>query len=130
MNTPAQSVRFVVLFHACREGDHYDLMIESGERLATWKIFDPPESAAGRPLSAQRIGEHRRTYLDYEGPVSGHRGHVTRHDAGRCLVHRQSPEAWELNFFGDNLAGRFILERLGPDDHSWRLRSVSRIPSG
>lgn len=130
MNNSVPDVRFVVLFHTCPQGDHFDLMIESGERLATWKISDPPESAAERPLPCRRIGDHRRMYLDYEGPISGDRGRVTQSDAGRCVVIQKSDDVWDLTFSGSRLAGRYILERIGLDDQSWLLRFVSRMPNG
>jgi len=38
------------------------------------------------PLLIERIANHRLLYLDYEGPVSGDRGHVTRWDWGEYRV--------------------------------------------
>lgn len=38
------------------------------------------------PLDIERIANHRLLYLDYEGPVSGGRGHVTRWDWGEYRV--------------------------------------------
>ena len=71
--------RFVVLRHELPPGSqrqsHYDLMLEADGILRTWACEQLP--ALGQTISAQRLPDHRLTYLDYEGPVSG-RGEVTR----------------------------------------------------
>ena len=71
--------RFVVLEHD-HPRLHWDLMLEAGETLRSWRLAEPP--AVDRVIAAERIGDHRRAYLDYEGPVSGGRGSVKRFDAG------------------------------------------------
>lgn len=136
--------RFVVLRHEDREGLHFDLMIESGERLATWKFPTAPESVSAGAAAAsslhwppvlhgRRIGDHRRAYLTYEGPVSGDRGHVTRHDEGTCRVDRpvaydrepaelsDSVERWCIEFCGRLLRGRFELVRDDDQGSGWSL---------
>lgn len=73
--------RFVILEHDWPER-HWDLMLEAGDVLRTWRLASPPEP--GQSVSATAIGDHRPHYLDYEGPVSGNRGTVKRWDAGVC----------------------------------------------
>lgn len=116
--------RFVILFHAHpTEGDHYDLMIEDGASLATWRIEQSPDSlAAGQSIACQPIGDHRLAYLEYEGPVSGDRGHVTRHDAGNCTMSDRSSSPTRLLFDGGRLKGRFVMERVESTPDQWRLR--------
>lgn len=111
---------FVVLHHADRQGAHYDLMIDRGEHLATWKSSQPPEEAQASPLTCQRIGDHRRMYLEYEGPVSGDRGTVRRHDSGSCEVRVQAVDRWHIQFHGERLIGDYELARMA--DGSWELR--------
>jgi len=123
MPPPAES-RFVVLEHKEAEGSHYDLMIDIGEALATWKCLQPPEHALTSPLSCQRIADHRRRYLDYEGPISGDRGHVRRHDQGLCAVCVKEPERWQVTFQGQRLTGRFDLLEPSQGDDLWCLRST------
>jgi hypothetical protein len=79
------AVRYVVLRHTGFGEPHYDLMFESapGSLLMTWRAADWPP-AAGDVLT--RIGDHRRDYLDYEGPVSNDRGQVHRVQSGTCQV--------------------------------------------
>jgi hypothetical protein len=71
--------RYVILEHA-HHGVHYDLMLEVAGVLWTWRLAEPPRAGVRQP--AERSFDHRLLYLDYEGPVSGDRGHVTRWDAG------------------------------------------------
>lgn len=107
--------RFVILEHDHPQL-HWDLMLESGELLATWRLPTPP---AFGTRAATRIGEHRRMYLDYEGPVSGDRGRVTRWDFGSYDEIEKTAERWTLDFDGQRLRGRATLQRLRGDE--WQL---------
>lgn len=53
---------------------HWDLLLDNGETLTTWRLLQRPAGDAWIP--AERLPDHRRIYLDYEGPVSGDRGVV------------------------------------------------------
>lgn len=59
--------------------------------LVTFRVQDRPDSADISAFAAQRIGDHRRVYLDFEGDVSGGRGRVERVAAG--VVERLSEGA-------------------------------------
>jgi hypothetical protein len=76
---------YVVLHHTGFGEPHYDLMVESarGASLTTWRCSNWP-IVAGDILT--QIGDHRREYLDYEGPVSGNRGEVRRVAKGDCTI--------------------------------------------
>lgn len=132
MTSDEQLVRFVVLRHDHPSGLHYDLMIEQDEALATWRCATTPESVPPGGLELERIGDHRCAYLDYEGPVSGDRGSVARHDAGRCGVAREPSGTWSVHFQGEKLTGHWRLEpEQGSARQSWRLRAVAKCgPSG
>ncbi|MFO1094461.1 MAG: DNA polymerase ligase N-terminal domain-containing protein [Planctomycetaceae bacterium] len=71
--------RYVILTHD-HPFPHWDLMLESGGVLRTWRLLNEP--ATGRRVPAERLADHRLKYLDYEGPVSGGRGIVARWDYG------------------------------------------------
>jgi len=71
--------RFVILTHD-HPVLHWDLMLDFGEALRTWRLLAEPE--VGADIPAEALPDHRRAYLDYEGPVSGGRGTVTRWEAG------------------------------------------------
>jgi hypothetical protein len=101
-------MRFVVLEHD-HPVLHWDLMLEAGAVLQTWRLAAPPEVTAG-PIEATPLGDHRRMYLDYEGPVSGNRGAVKRWDAGTFSDEIEStPASRRLRFAGARLTGTWRL---------------------
>lgn len=120
--------RFVIQLHATGEGSHYDLMIESGPALATWRLGCLPTGlGAGESIPAEALGDHRREYLSYEGPVSGDRGTVKIAAAGRCRVLTQSDSLWRVELCGRRVRGVFTLRRLGSG--RWKL-SADAEPAG
>ncbi|MCA9254099.1 MAG: hypothetical protein KDA33_00615 [Phycisphaerales bacterium] len=124
MQFPKAKGRFVVLFH-CHpgEGDHFDLMIERGAALATWRVEAPIEACSERgSLDCRRLDDHRAAYLEYEGPISGNRGVVSRHDAGEFEILEQSPGRLVIHFSGNRTRGGFVLEVVEGADDQWRLR--------
>jgi DNA polymerase Ligase (LigD) len=74
--------RYVILEHD-HPTRHWDLMLESGGVLRTWRLAEPPRP--GVSVAAEASFDHRPAYLDYEGPVGG-RGTVTRWDGGTYEV--------------------------------------------
>jgi hypothetical protein len=72
--------RFVILEHD-HPVVHWDLMLEAGAALRTWRLARAP-STPGEVIDALALPDHRLFYLDYEGQVSGGRGVVKRWDAG------------------------------------------------
>lgn len=117
-----RSARFVVLRHAVHDDTHFDLMIQMGEALATWKFRDRPERTTPVPVTCHRIADHRLVYLDYEGPISKDRGHVSRHDAGDCIFDWAGETALNVHFRGQLLQGSFRLEQ--PSPQGWFLRRL------
>jgi hypothetical protein len=105
--------RFVILEHDHPQL-HWDLMLEFGEALRTWRLAEPPEP--GRTVAAEAIGDHRRLYLDYEGPVSGNRGQVRRWDSGTYegeLPVGAAPDSrTRITLHGERVRGEAILEYL------------------
>lgn len=112
----------MILWHQIEAKDafdrktHFDLMLESGESLRTWAVDRWPLNV-GESCAALPLANHRIAYLDYEGPVSGDRGQVTRVEHGTfrvtsetgnqvslCLeLSRQTNPAAKLNvFLSDN----------------------------
>jgi len=92
--------RFVILEHDF-PALHWDLMLECGAVLRTWRLGAPP--APGQSVRAEQALDHRRMYLDYEGPVGGERGRVRRWDSGTYR--------WEMHDPADaDASGRLVLE--------------------
>jgi hypothetical protein len=116
---------FVVLEHDHPQL-HWDLMLEVGEVLWTWRLAGPPTS--GQVVAGVRTFDHRRVYLDYEGPISGNRGSVKRYDRGEYDWLERAPESLSVLLRGQCLAGRLCLRCLGGDDWQAELNPEESIP--
>ncbi|MDP7275841.1 MAG: DNA polymerase ligase N-terminal domain-containing protein [Planctomycetaceae bacterium] len=113
--------RFVILSHD-RPFQHWDLLLEidAGSPLLTWRILDDPGEGTG--WRAEPLPDHRREYLDYEGPISGDRGTVTRWDAGDWIavepVRSLVDDGGILEVRGTRWQCRL---RLSPGDQFWTI---------
>jgi hypothetical protein len=123
--------RFVLLRHECPPElgapSHWDLMLENGPALATWRLFDLPAPAPSS-VSATKLADHRLEYLEYEGPLSGGRGDVRRIDAGQFEDIDISGTRWQVRFVGTVLEGPAVLEFRGGEAWTLRLPSESSAP--
>ena len=113
--------RFVILHHQTADGEHWDLMLEHGDLLATWQLLREPTDRASLPIPAKRIGDHRKAYLDYEGPIRGDRGHVRRVDAGTMLIRELRAGEFIFALHGQRLSGTF---RLTGGESGWLLEAL------
>jgi len=114
--------RFVILHHRLENSEHWDLMLEQGDVLLTWQLPREPVDRSSFPIPARRIGDHRKAYLDYEGPLSGGRGEVRRVDAGAVRIDVASEGRFQISLTGSRLHGRFTLERAA--DGGWTLETL------
>lgn len=94
--------RFVILEHDWPER-HWDLLLEAGEVLRAWRLLAEP--GPGRSVPAEPNFDHRSMYLDYEGPLTGGRGRVTRWDAGEFEWEQADAQCVMLH--GAKLNGQF-----------------------
>ena len=125
--------RYVILHHSGHGPEHYDLMLECDEALATWQFPQNPFAAEAPPdffdqLPCCRLADHRKAYLTYEGPVSGGRGEVRRVASGTCDILEAAADRWvfALSEGGeDGPAGRFeLIHETGSAADAWWLRRV------
>ncbi|MFH0974253.1 MAG: DNA polymerase ligase N-terminal domain-containing protein [Spirochaetota bacterium] len=107
-------MRFVIQHHAGKD-EHYDLMIEQSDAdaLLTWKIglADMNLLLSGSHVNAERLADHRKEYLDYEGPVSKGRGSVRIFDRGECTPLTEKDNASGFMLEGRKLAGNIMLKK-------------------
>ncbi len=94
-------------------------MLERGGVLATWALPQPPDSADA--ILVEALPDHRLAYLDYQGPISGGRGSVTRWDRGTCRVTHQSDAELAVRLAGGKLTGRATLTRLPGEAGRWQF---------
>jgi hypothetical protein len=111
--------RFVILQHDCPEGPHYDFMVEVEGSLRTWSLSEPPTPGVECPC--RLLADHRLAYLDYEGPISGDRGSVTRWDRGTCQIRQKSDRQWTVRLAGERLAGDATVRRATAEGQWWFL---------
>lgn len=98
--------------HFLSDTEHWDLCLDLGETLATWRISRDPRTTPDKKTHnwpARRIVDHRRAYLEYEGPISGNRGEVQRVDQGTWTPIEQGPIIWVVRLDGTGLKGVYRL---------------------
>ncbi len=126
-HTESKRVRFVILHHAPIPGEdeqvgfkeHWDFMVEDGNGLATWQLFENPLEQPPSTIPAKRIGQHRKAYLEYEGPVSKGRGEVRKIEFGWCSVQSASTTDWSIELDGKVLGGQIELRCKGDTLWTW-----------
>jgi len=119
---------FVILAHSGHGPVHYDLMLERGASLATWRLPSPPaDLPLGRAVNAPRLPNHRTAYLTYEGPVGQGRGRVRRVDAGTCEDISIDRQRWVIRLTGRT--GQILLELCCTgDEDDWTVRRITASP--
>src|SRR5205814_1240580 len=104
-------LRYVILWHHDIADPHYDLMFETLPRsdLATWRSPTWPIESA---VEVERLKDHRRFYLEYEGDLSDRRGRVDRVGGGSCDVHIGEGGLWTINILTGGTPGRFTIRQI------------------
>ena len=105
-------------------GLHWDFMLQWGGVLRTWALAQPP--APGIRIEAERLFDHRLKYLDYEGPISGDRGAVTRWDSGQYELLEQRDDLICVRLDGNRLKGKAVLNAKVPDAWQFYLEPDSQ----
>ena len=104
-------------------------MLEQADALLTWELQQLPKCWATvlgleefnlDTVSALPLPDHRTLYLDYEGPLTENRGHVTRCDCGDYYLIKQNESSLEFTLAGKKLAGQVRLVRHGDQ---WQLEA-------
>jgi hypothetical protein len=112
-----EPLRYVILHHTGVADPHFDLMFETvpGGALATFRcpIWPIAEAAAITPL-----GDHRREYLEHEGPVSGGRGEVRRVAGGTYRTVSRTDERWQI-VLDESVS--LTVRRSSRDGSRWRV---------
>lgn len=124
--TAMQPLRFAIHHHTGYGADHWDMMLEVGDNLRTFQLTAMPTGDRHRPIPAERIADHRKAYLTYEGPVSRGRGRVAIVASGTYETLNESDDEWTIRFDGgEGLIGTFTLVRREPKNvwpELWELR--------
>jgi hypothetical protein len=102
--------RFVILTHDW-PAPHWDFLVEAGGVLRAWRLLAEPR--AGTDITAEPNFDHRLLYLDYEGPLSGNRGSVSRWDAGHAEWVADELERVVIELRGAKLTGCAVIRHSG-----------------
>ena len=120
---------FVIILHTGFGPDHYDLMLETGEALATWQLErDCLGLGPGEGLTARKLPDHRLAYLNCQGPVSGGRGRVVRVRAGTYETLDSGPDRLVVRLDSPGVSATFGLSRgtePGQPGDNWL---ITRLP--
>ncbi len=105
---------FAILEHATAGGVHWDFLIEMGaeQPLAAWRLAASPLSESG-DIPAERIADHRRVYLEYEGEIRGGRGVVRRVERGTACVRVLEGPRLSAKLLGRTLRGEARIDLAG-----------------
>ena len=116
--------RYVLLTHD-HPFPHWDLLLETGEVCRAWRLLEEP--GCNREIAAEPLPDHRRLYLDYEGPVSGNRGSVERWDSGTYSTVSESAAALVVRLNGQRGLGVGQLTSAS-DGVRWLFQATESVP--
>ena len=103
-----EAKKFVVQRHERQnEPTHWDLMLEAGDFLETYRIGEPPEEWGREPIEAVRIFDHPMKFLTYQGSVNKGKGSIKIADSGTFSVVSQNEDQLILEISGVILKGEF-----------------------
>ncbi len=112
-------------------GHHFDWMLaRAGDAgpLITFRCRARIDVECAPGASLERLPDHRRHYLTFEGELSRNRGRVTRVATGRCNIIRESSDRLELDAAWEGAPSRRIVIRQSTPDVVWIIHSVTQPP--
>lgn len=126
--------RTVVLRHDLPDGSfHYDWLLERPDqpegRLLAFRLGSRPDAHPPLSLQGERSFDHRRLYLDFEGPISGGRGRVARCARGRVHHLEEHPDRISgVIEFGHGRSRFSMWAEPGTDQWSVEISQVASPP--
>jgi hypothetical protein len=118
-----ESKKFVVQKHWKEsEPTHWDLMLESGYFLETYRLAESPEEWEKKAIEAVKIFDHPLKFLSYEGRVNRGKGRVKIADFGTYRLIEKNETQQQISFSGNLFKGEYRLCLIEGD--RWELRGV------
>jgi hypothetical protein len=115
--------RFVIQKHTKGKNTHWDLMLERGSILQTYRLDKAPNEALHLAVNAIKIFDHPLKFLTYQGPVNKGRGDVRITESGTYKIVHQAHNQIELDLSGKILKGKFTLTHIEGDN--WQFGADS-----
>ena len=113
--------KFVIQKHIRGEDVHWDLMLEAGNVLETYRLAAPPEKITSEPVEAAKIFDHPLKFLTYQGSVNKGTGTVEIADAGIYKILSKNNTHTDFQFNGKILKGKFTLKFI--EENQWKLQA-------
>ncbi len=104
--------KFVIQEHARDDSVHWDLMLETGEVLQTYRLELPPDKLLEQRCTAVKIVDHSLKFLTYEGAVNNGKGSVRIVEAGTYQLLSKDKRCIGLQLDGEILKGEFALTHI------------------
>jgi hypothetical protein len=109
-------MRYVIHEHQRHDDPvHWDLMLEYGETLKTFRLDCAPHDMAEKNCLATPIFDHAPRFLTYEGPVQKGLGRVKRVDSGTYQSIQMTQQIWTVSLEGQVLHARMTLPLMRED---------------
>lgn len=112
MTFKSKQKKFVIHKHTKAGDTHWDFMLEKDGVLATWRLEFPPEELP-QSCKAEKIFDHDKRFLTYEGPVNKGKGTVKIAEKGTYEITRNEENEMRINLTGRILKGIFTLKETG-----------------
>lgn len=94
-------------------------MLEEDDCLLTWRIDVPPRNWVFSSIKAEKIFDHDKKYLTYQGPVNKGAGKVEIADTGELKITCKKQDRVEFTSAGKILNGSFTL--FHSQNNKWEL---------
>ncbi len=107
--------RFVIQKHTKASEVHWDLMLETGKVLQTYRLQLPSEKLSQQTIAAIHIFDHPVKFLTYQGSVNKGKGTVEIAEAGTYQMLNANEHRQELLLEGKFLKGKFTLTHIEED---------------
>ncbi len=113
--------KFVIQKHTKIDQVHWDLMLQVGNILRTFRLQLPPKKITNQPCTAVKIFDHHLKFLTYEGAVNEGTGKVKIEDKGTYQLISKEQNIWRILLDGQILSGKFTLTFIEGDNWQFSL---------
>jgi hypothetical protein len=110
---------YVILKHTAPGDIHWDFMLETGDHLSTWRVSIPPNKLCCTCADAEKIFDHSKKFLTYQGPVNKGKGNVIIEDEGIYSIIRENEDELQIKIKANILNGIFTMTK--HSNNSWKL---------
>lgn len=104
--------KFVIQQHSLPAEVHWDLMLEKPDVLTTYRLDKPPLKLLTESAKTEKIFDHPKKFLTYQGSVNKGKGQVEIVESGTYEIITDHNDKIELSLRGQILNGNFTLSHI------------------